>query len=96
MLDRAGRPVFTEWINHRILAIDGEGKLRVIVGTGVPSSAPEVGPASEVAVTSPAGLVRDPAGNLYWVEADVDDRHGRVRRLDAKAGQVTTVAGKID
>lgn len=87
ILDASGNLVFSEWGNNRIVSIDRQGKLRLMAGES------DGGNTSAHAVTKPAGIALDDEGNLYFLEAAVWDRYGRLRRKDAETGEIITIAG---
>ena len=72
----------------RRLAI-GTGRLTTIAGSGVKAYAGDGGPALEASFSAPHEIRFDAAGNLFVVERDAHV----VRRIDARTGVVSTVAG---
>ena len=70
----------------RISTVDPEGVLRVEVGTGIPGSSGDGGPANEARVGQVTGLAVGPSNELYIAEVY------RVRRVDSN-GTISTVAG---
>lgn len=79
-----GDLLFSEWVNSRIVRLTGsELTLDLLRDTH----------GSALETPRPAGMVLDSEGNLYWTEADVWDRHGRVRRLDRRTGELSHIAG---
>jgi DNA-binding beta-propeller fold protein YncE len=78
---------------HRILRVDAKTGLLTVVSTAKPSAAiGDKGPARDASFNAPHNLIADLAGNLYIA----DTFHYRVRRMDAKTGIVTTLAGNGD
>jgi len=65
------------------------GEVRVVAGTGAPDNNGDAGPARSVNIGDPFGVAVGPDGALYITEV----RNHRVRRLDVKSGELTTVAG---
>ncbi len=63
--------------------------IQTIAGTGKPEDGGEQGAALEVNIGEPFGVELGPDGALYICEV----RNHRVRRLDLRAGKLTTVAG---
>lgn len=65
------------------------GEITTIAGTGKPEDDGAAGPALKTNVGEPFGVEIGPDGALYITEV----RNHRVRRLDLKSGELTTVAG---
>ena len=65
------------------------GIVSVIAGNGTPGYQGDGGPASSAELNSPDGLALDGAGNLYIADA----RNNLIRKVDAKTGLISTVAG---
>lgn len=63
--------------------------IETVAGTGKPEDGGESGRALEVNIGDPFGVEIGPGGALYITEV----RNHRVRRLDLKTGDLTTVAG---
>ena len=76
--------------NHRIRKIDVKtGIVTTVLGNGQPASNGDGGPATEASTLMPDALCFDAHDNMY-----VGEKYGfRVRRVDAKTGIVTTIAG---
>ncbi len=62
--------------------------ITTVAGTGTPGFSGDGGPATAAQLEHPGLLALDGAGNLY-----IDDLLGRIRRVDATTGIITTVAG---
>lgn len=60
-----------------------------VAGTGQPENNGDSGPATKTNINQPFGVEIGPDGALYICEVG----HHRVRRLDLKSGELTTVAG---
>ena len=60
-----------------------------VAGTGEEGDSGHCGPATQATLYSPDGLALDGAGNLYIA----DSENGRVRKVDARTGVITTVTG---
>lgn len=88
--DTAGNLYFSDTYNHCIRRIDAAtAVITTIAGTRESGFAGDGGPASQARLNQPYGIVIDRSGNLY-----VADRlNGRVRRIDAGSGVITTLAG---
>ncbi len=74
--------------NHRIRRIGAGGKIEPFAGS-TKGYEGDGGPASKAALNMPYELAWDKAGNLFFVELG----NHCVRRVDAKTGIITTVAG---
>ncbi len=86
--DKAGNIYFPELT--RIRKIDAQTKIiTTIAGTGEAKYSGDGGPAINAGLKSVSGLAFDSSDNLYLA----DNSASRVRRIDAKTGIITTVAG---
>ncbi len=76
--------------DHRVRRVDANtGIITTLAGTGKNRSNGDDGPATEAAIADPRGLAVDSAGNVFFAE----NGSGRIRRVDAQTGIITTVAG---
>lgn len=66
-----------------------QNSIVTIAGTGAPGFSGDGGPGTKGQVNNPYGLVIGPDGALYFCEVD----NHRIRRLDLKTHQLSTVAG---
>jgi streptogramin lyase len=64
-------------------------KQSIVAGTGERGFSGDGGPATAAKLANPAGLAVDSEGNLFISEYV----NNRIRRVDAKAKIITTVAG---
>jgi sugar lactone lactonase YvrE len=88
-LDGQGRLLVTEFGNHRLRRVDiRTGVITTIAGNGTTTDSGDGGPASAAGLPYPTGLAVDGSGNIFVAEY----YSGRVRRIDARAGIITTVA----
>ncbi|HEX2174078.1 MAG TPA: hypothetical protein VHL09_16725 [Dehalococcoidia bacterium] len=88
--DRDGHLFIVDRLNAVIRRVDAHtGIVTTFAGTGEKGSGGDGGPAHEAPLREPNAIDFDPTGNLYI--ADVADN--RVRRVDAKTGIISTVAG---
>lgn len=71
------------------VSADKQGKIETVAGTGKADDGGDRGPALETNVGMPFGVEIGPDGALYITEVS----NHRVRRLDSKTGELTTVAG---
>ena len=85
--DRDGRLVFTS-LDHRILAIDTLGIIRVVAGTGTAGFSGDGGPARAAELNTPYGLAIASNGDLIFADAG----NKRIRRIDARTGRISTIA----
>jgi sugar lactone lactonase YvrE len=89
-LGPGGRLYVTEVQNHRVLRLDLEsGQLTTVAGTGKAGYSGDGGPATEASLNEPYEIRFDREGNMFWVEM----KNHLVRRVDAKSGKISTVAG---
>ena len=65
------------------------GAVTSIAGDGTAGFSGDGGPAASAQLDSPSGVALDGAGNLYIG----DTGNGRIRRVDAGTGVITTIAG---
>jgi streptogramin lyase len=65
------------------------GPIETVAGNGQPGNNGDAGPALEKSIDQPFGVEVGPDGALYVTEVGAH----RVRRVDLKSGQMTTVAG---
>ncbi len=61
--------------------------ITTMAGTGAPGFSGDNGPATKALLYGPKGIAVDPAGNVYFGDAN----NGRVRKISN--GVITTVAG---
>jgi trimeric autotransporter adhesin len=86
-MDRDGDIFIADPANHRVLRVDAKsGALATIVGGG---NGGDSGRATDAILVAPAGIATDQYGNVFIAEPAV----GRVRRVEAATGIITTVAG---
>lgn len=90
VIDSRGNVVFADYQNCRIRRIDASsGLITTIAGTGEEGSTGDGGPATAASVDYPDRIAIDSAGDIFLEEGG----KGKVRRIDAKTGLITTVAG---
>lgn len=80
---------FCEHNGHRIRRVAPDGTITTVVGSGKRGAAGDGGPATAAQLDLPHELRFDRAGNLFIA----DTGNNAVRRVDAKTGIITTVAG---
>ena len=89
-VDRAGNLWFCATGNNRALKLDAKtGLIVVAAGNGLSGYAGDGGPGPGAQLNQPASLVVDGADNVFIA----DTQNHAIRRLDAKTGILTTIAG---
>ncbi len=84
-----GALYFCDTMNHAVRRIDAKGVITTVAGTGKMGCAGDGGPAVKALLNEPYEVRFNRAGDLYFVERMNHD----IRRVDAKTGVITTVAG---
>ena len=88
--DSAGNMLFVEMQNQLVRKIDHRTQtISTVAGTGQKGYSGDGGPATKALFSSPHSIALDAADNLYI--ADIGNH--RIRKVDAKTGVVTTIAG---
>jgi DNA-binding beta-propeller fold protein YncE len=87
--DKAGNLFFVEMTGHKVRKIDGKGVLTTVAGTGAKGDAGDGGPATQAQFNGMHSLAVTPGGEVYLA----DTWNCRVRKIDARTGLITTVAG---
>jgi sugar lactone lactonase YvrE len=89
-LDRAGNVFFCDTANNRVLRLDAKtGLVEIAAGSGMNRFRGDGGPAVAAEMNQPASIALDAAGNVFIA----DTQNHAIRRVDAKTGILTTVAG---
>lgn len=87
--DAQGNVFFIEDKAYTVRRVDARtGQVSVYAGTAFEGYSGDGGPAVKAKIDS-CGIALDHAGNLYMA----DKVHNRIRRVDARTGIITTVAG---
>lgn len=82
--------LIADLFNHRIRRLDLEtGLVTTVAGTGEPGAEGDGGPATAAQLYNPEGILLAPGGDLYVA----DHTNHRIRRVDAKSGIISTIAG---
>ena len=88
--DPAGNLYIADSGNGRVRKVDfATGIITTVAGNGATGDGPDGGLAVNTALTLPVAVALDSAGNLYIT----DNFDGRIRKVDASTGVITTVAG---
>ncbi|MBB1287184.1 T9SS type A sorting domain-containing protein [Flavisolibacter sp. BT320] len=89
-VDGNGHLYIADQENGRIRKVNAaDGTISTIAGPGVYGITGDGGPATAAYLSSPTGIALDAAGNLYIVE----QFNGRIRKVSAADGTITTIAG---
>jgi len=92
-LDSAGNLYIADTYNRAVRKITAStGIITTVAGNGVSGFGGDGGPATSASLDTPIALALDSAGNLYI--SDVSG--GRIRKVTASSGIITTVAGNGD
>jgi len=87
--DAAGNLYIGDSGNNRIRKIATSGIVTTIAGTGSAGFSGDGGPATQAMLNSPRFLTVASDGSVLFA----DIRNGRIRRVDAQTGIITTIAG---
>jgi streptogramin lyase len=91
--DAGGNLWVVEMKNHVVRRIDARtGIITTVAGTGQPGFSGDGGQATAAQFNQPHSIALDAAGHLYIC----DIQNHRIRKVDAKTGVVTTIAGTGD
>lgn len=90
-LDRAGNLYYSEYDSYeRVRKVEAAtGLVTTVAGSRTATAPGDGGPAIQARLQGPYGLALDTAGNLYIAERGA----GRVRKVAAATGLISTVAG---
>jgi sugar lactone lactonase YvrE len=80
---------FVEMLGHRVRKITADGRIVTLAGSGKPGPGGDGGPALAAEVNGPHSLAVTRSGDIYIA----DTWNKRVRKIDAKTGLISTVAG---
>src|SRR5262245_35141384 len=88
--DAAGNLYLSDTFNHCVRRVDARsGVITTVAGDGKAGFSGDGGPATMARLNEPYGVGLDRGGNLFVV----DRLNRRVRRVDARSGVISTVAG---
>ncbi len=88
-VDKDGTLYIADRNNNRIRAVDTQGMIRTVAGTGRQDYNGDSEVARDTNLHLPFGVALDPDGNLLVI----DRSHYRIRKIDPRRGSVKTVAG---
>jgi sugar lactone lactonase YvrE len=89
-IDASGNLVIADANGNRIRRVDNSTNIvTTVAGNGESCLYGDGGPAGAASLCRPQGLTADGSGNLFAYDVN----NGRVRRIDAATGHITTVAG---
>ena len=89
-VDAGGDLFIAESGGNRVRRVDSAtGLISLVAGNSEEGPGGDGGPAKSAQLDHPAGLSLDPHGNLFIT----DNQNRRIRKVDAKSGTITTVAG---
>jgi len=89
-VDGAGNLYIADTDNNRVRKVDaGTGLITTVAGNGVRTYGGDGGAATAASLTTPLAVAFDATGNLYIDDLD----EGRIRKVDAVTGLISTVAG---
>ncbi len=88
-IDKEGNLFMADFTEHRVRKIDPQGIISTVGGNGKATYGGDGGPATAGSFNGMHDLVLDKRGNIYIA----DSHNYRVRKIDAKTGILSTVAG---
>ncbi len=88
-VDAEGNIYIADRDNARIRKVDMSGIISTVVGNGTKTFSGDGGPATSASLNFPRGVFVDGSGNIYIA----DTSNQRIRKVDASADTITTVAG---
>jgi len=87
--DKSGNFYFVSQGLSSVFKVDPTSTLSLVAGNGIFGFSGDGGPATAASLNSPHTVAVDGSGNLFIA----DGGNGRIRRVDAATGIITTVAG---
>lgn len=88
-VDALGNLLVVDSLDSRVRRVDAAGVITSIAGNGEAGFSGDGGPAIGATLDSPEGIALDQEGNVFI--ADVFNH--RIRRVDARTGAISTIAG---
>lgn len=86
--DAEGRVVIADTRHGHVRRIDADGVIRALAGTTLQWDKGDGGPALGACLVHVEAVALGPGGDIY-----LGDAVGRIRRIDAQSGMISTVAG---
>jgi len=87
--DKAGNMYVAEMYGNRLFKVDPQGVFHIVAGDGTKGSSGDGGPAKNAKIAGPHNAAVAPNGDVYIA----DTWNHKVRKIDAKTGIISTVAG---
>jgi len=87
--DASGDVFIADTFNNRVVEVTPAGAFQVVAGTGKAGYAGDGNSAKHASLNTPTGVAVDAQGDVYIADAS----NNVIRRVDAKTGIITTVAG---
>ena len=88
-VDGSGNVYISDQYNNCIRKVSASGIITTIAGTGTAGYSGDGGPAVNAQFYQPFGVAVDGSGNVYIADA----YNGRIRKITAATGVITTIAG---
>jgi NHL repeat len=88
-VNAAGDVYIADTYNNRVVEVTPAGEVFSVAGDGTAGYTGDGGPGAFAELNQPTGLALDAKGNLYIA----DSASNVIRRVDARTGVITTVAG---
>ena len=87
--DAAGTLYFVEMVGNRVRKLGPDGLVTTLAGTGRKGSGGDDGPAAQAELNGPHSLAVARNGDILVA----DTWNNRVRKIDARSGRITNIAG---
>lgn len=87
--DKSGNMYVAEMYGNRLFKVDPKGVFHIVAGDGTKGDAGDGGPANKAKIAGPHNAAISPDGDIYIA----DTWNHKVRKIDAKTGIISTVAG---
>lgn len=87
--DSPGTLYFVEMVGNRVRKLGADGQIITLAGTGQKGDGGDGGPATQAELNGPHSLAVFPSGDILVT----DTWNNRVRKIEARSGRITTIAG---